>query len=260
LPRNDALAAISELNSLADALLPAPTPVAERRGAGASAAGGPEGGAPRFAPDGTPLRERLARAWNGKSYYDRLVEAAGAPGSPAANALRRAGGGAGGGRNGPPSPPPSRATQGSHGHPLVPRVAGLAKPPLASARGGGAAPAAAAAVSAVAAPPPSPSRAAAVSVAAAGRARDAAVRRARDAEAALALERASSAARLEALEAEVAALRQQQQRAGALAGVGVSSSSADAAALRALSARFQRLRAELEGAQADVERMLAERR
>ena len=73
---------------MADALLPAPTPVAARNSNAPAGANG----APRFAPDGTPLRERLARAWNGKSYYDRLVEAAGAPGSPAANALRRAGG------------------------------------------------------------------------------------------------------------------------------------------------------------------------
>ena len=85
--------------------------------------------------------------------------------------------------------------------------------------------------------------------------------------------RASAAARTEALEAEIAALRQQQQQqrraadatAGGVVvgGVSFSSSSsaaADTAALRALSARFQRLRVELDGAQADVERMLADRR
>ena len=182
---------VAELNSLASALLPAGTPAAR-------------------AKDGTPLRERLARAWNGGTYYERLVAEAGSGvgvggGAPAAAASKKLA----------LTPP-----RGPH------RVASLApRPPPAKL---------------VAAPPPkppSPGRGGPVAAAASARAAGL--------EAALAVERSRAAA----LQSELDALRSGQG--------GAPSSAPPAAVLRALVVRFGRLKAEVDGALADLERVVA---
>jgi DNA polymerase-3 subunit gamma/tau len=206
-PRRAAVQAqVAELNSLAASLLPGGTPAT--------------GAAAGRAADGTPLRERLARAWNGKSYYDRLVAeaAGGGKGEAGASAAPR---GARAARTLSLTPPRAGG---------LPRVATLApaRPPL-----GGAAP-----------PPapraPSPGRGGPAAAAAAARATGLAARL-QESEAALASERARAAA----LEAELGALRRGAPGVRA----------PPAAALAALAARFARLRDEVDGAVADLERV-----
>ena len=180
---------VAELNSLASALLPAGTPAAAAR-----------------AKDGTPLRERLARAWNGGTYYERLVAETGGGGgggaAPAAAASKKLA-----------LTPPRGAPRVTS---LAPRLPPAAKPTTAAPK------------------PPSPGRGAPAAAAASARAAGL--------EAALAAERS----RAVALQSELDALRG-----------GGHAPAPPAAVLRALVVRFGRLKAEVDGALADLERVVA---